>query len=165
MGCAYLINWIVVNSPPAAGWAKQDALFTVFSNPLRIILATIAAFFFGEFVNSLVLSKMKVVTKGRFLWIRTIGSTLVGQAVDSSIFYPLAFWGSDGWTTADVVRVMFMNTLLKISFETLLTPVTYLVTNRLKQIENLDVFDINESYSLLPFETGLTNRRDISPPG
>ena len=92
------MSWVVVALPPDPNWKGQAAYEAVFGQVPRIVLASIVAFWAGEFVNSFVLAKMKVWTQGRHLWTRTIGSTLAGQAVDSAIFYPLAFWGAAGWT-------------------------------------------------------------------
>ena len=89
--------WVVVQLPPADGWPGQEAYEFVFGNSWRIVLASMIAFWVGEFANSYVLAKMKVWTQGRHLWMRTIGSTVVGQGLDSLIFYPLAFWGIAGW--------------------------------------------------------------------
>lgn len=133
--------WVVVALPPAPDWTNQAAYETVFGQVPRIVLASICAFWAGELVNSYVLARMKVMTGGRHLWMRTIGSTLVGQGVDSLIFYPAAFLGAAGWTTGLVVQVLFTQWALKVGWEVLLTPVTYAVVGRLKQAEGVDVFD------------------------
>jgi len=96
---------------------------------------------------------MKLWTRGRHLWSRTIGSTVVGQGVDSLIFYPLAFWGASGWTGELVVRVLFTQWALKVAWEVILTPVTYLVIGALKRSEGIDVFD--EGTDFTPFRTRL----------
>ena len=134
--------WVVVALPPAPDWTNQAAYETVFGQVPRIVFASMCAFWAGEFVNSYVLARMKVLTDGRHLWMRTIGSTLAGQGIDSLIFYPLAFWGAAGWTNALVVKVLFTQWALKVGWEVLLTPVTYLVVGALKRGEGLDVFDI-----------------------
>ncbi len=150
MGFAALIfmafmSWVVVAMPPAAGWQGQAAYESVFGSTWRIVLASIAAFWAGEFVNSFVLAKMKVWTEGKRLWTRTIGSTVVGQAVDSAIFYPVAFLGV--WDTATVVTVMVTNWALKVAWEALLTPVTYAVVGWMKAREGVDVYDSNTEFS------------------
>ena len=150
MGFAALIfmafmSWVVVAMPPAAGWQGQAAYESVFGSTWRIVLASIAAFWAGEFVNSFVLAKMKVWTDGKRLWTRTIGSTVVGQAVDSAIFYPVAFLGV--WDTATVVTVMVTNWALKVAWEALLTPVTYAVVGWMKAREGVDVYDSNTEFS------------------
>src|SRR3954464_13919608 len=101
------MSWVVVALPPAPDWGNQAAYEAVFGQVPRIVFASIAAFWAGEFVNSYVLAKMKIWTKGRLLWTRTIGSTVFGQAVDSLIFYPLAFLGAATWTGTLVVKVLF----------------------------------------------------------
>jgi uncharacterized integral membrane protein (TIGR00697 family) len=121
----------------------------VFGQVPRIVLASILAFWAGEFVNSYVLARMKVRTRGRHLWMRTIGSTLAGQGVDSLIFYPLAFWGAAGWTDALVVKVLLAQWALKVGWEALLTPVTYAMVGWLKRREGVDVYD--EATDFTPF--------------
>ena len=122
---------------------------SVFGSTWRIVVASITAFWAGEFVNSFVMAKMKVLTKGRALWSRTIGSTFVGQGVDSLIFYPVAFLGI--WTTEAVITVMITNWALKVAWEAALTPVTYAVVNRLKKAEGVDLYDLETDFS--PFAT------------
>jgi queuosine precursor transporter len=143
------MSWVVVKLPPAPGWPNQAAYESVFGNTWRIVLASITAFWAGEFVNSFVLAKMKVMTRGEKLWTRTIGSTVFGQAVDSMIFYPLAFLGV--WETSQVLTVLVTNWLLKVLWEILLTPVTYAVVGWLKQHEGVDIFD--EGTNFTPFKT------------
>jgi queuosine precursor transporter len=145
------MSYVVVAMPPAAGWPNQAAYESVFGSTWRIVLASITAFWAGEFVNSFVLAKMKIMTKGKQLWARTIGSTVFGQAVDSLIFYPLAFLGV--WETSQVLTVLVTNWLLKVLWEALLTPVTYAVVGWLKRIEGVDLFD--EGTDFTPFKTGV----------
>ena len=128
-----------------SGSICQQTYVSVFGSTWRIVLASIIAFWAGEFVNSYVMAKMKVWTKGKALWTRTIGSTVFGQGVDSLIFYPIAFLGI--WTTEAVVTVMITNWLLKVFWEAALTPVTYLVVNRLKKAEGVDLFDMETDFS------------------
>src|SRR5690606_32784910 len=103
------------------------------------------AFWAGEFVNSFVLAKMKILTAGKHLWTRTIGSTVFGQAVDSAIFYPVAFLGV--WETRDVLLVMVTNWAMKVAWEAVLTPVTYVVIGWLKAREGVEVFDTGTEVS------------------
>ena len=133
--------WVVVALPPAPDWRNQAAYETVFGQIPRIVLASMCAFWAGELVNSYVLARMKVLTAGRHLWMRTIGSTIAGQGVDSLIFYPLAFLGASGWTGALVTKVLFTQWALKVGWEAVLTPLTYLVVGRLKRAEGVDVYD------------------------
>jgi uncharacterized integral membrane protein (TIGR00697 family) len=143
------MSWVVVALPPAADWGGQAAYEQVFGQVPRIVFASMVAFWAGEFANSVVLAKMKVWTQGRHLWSRTIGSTVVGQGVDSLIFYPLAFWGAAGWTTDLVLTVMVTQWVLKVAWEVLLTPVTYAVVGFLKRREGFDVYD--EKTEFTPF--------------
>lgn len=143
------MSWVVVALPPAADWTGQAAYEQVFGQVPRIVLASIIAFWAGEFVNSAVLAQMKVWTAGRHLWMRTIGSTIAGQGVDSLIFYPLAFWGATGWTNDLVLKVLLTQWALKVAWEAILTPVTYAVVGALKRREGMDVFD--EGTNFTPF--------------
>ncbi|OBV10482.1 queuosine precursor transporter [Erythrobacter dokdonensis] len=139
------MSYVVVAMPPADSWQGQAAYEEVFGSTWRIVVASITAFWAGEFVNSFVMAKMKVLTKGRMLWTRTIGSTFVGQGVDSLIFYPIAFLGI--WTTQDVLTVIVTNWALKVGWEAALTPVTYVVVNKLKKAEGVDLFDLDTDFS------------------
>jgi len=141
--------WVVVALPPAADWGGQTAYEQVFGQVPRIVFASMIAFWAGEFVNSFVLAKMKIWTKGRHLWTRTIGSTVAGQGVDSLIFYPLAFWGASGWTNDLVIKVLLTQWALKVAWEALLTPVTYAAVGWLKAKEGVDVYD--EGTDFTPF--------------
>jgi len=136
---ASLMSAIVLAFPPAEGWPHQPAFETVFGGTPRIALASLIAYFSGELTNSFVLAKMKIATAGRFLWTRTIGSTIAGEAVDSLIFYPLAFLGV--WTTRQVLAVMLSNYLIKVAWEAVMTPFTYRIVNFLKRAEGEDYYD------------------------
>jgi uncharacterized integral membrane protein (TIGR00697 family) len=138
---------VVVALPPAPDWGGQAAYEQVFGQVPRIVFASILAFWAGEFANSLVLAKMKVWSKGRQLWTRTIGSTVVGQGIDSLIFYPLAFWGAPGWTNDLVIKVLLTQWALKVAWEALLTPVTYAAVGFLKRREGVDVYDERTDFS------------------
>ncbi|MCB2067464.1 MAG: queuosine precursor transporter [Erythrobacter sp.] len=140
-----LMSWVVVSLPPAASWTGQEAYESVFGQVPRIVLASVMAFWAGEFVNSYVMAKMKVWTQGRMLWTRTIGSTVVGQGVDSLIFYPVAFLGQ--WETSDVLLVMATNWAMKVGWEAVLTPVTYRVVGFLKKREGVEIFDTDTDFS------------------
>ena len=138
---------VVVALPPADGWPFQSDYENVFGQAWRIAGASIIAFWAGEFVNSYVLARMKIWTRGKALWSRTIGSTVVGQGVDSAIFYPLAFLGTMGWTGEQVFWVAVTQWVLKVSWEALLTPVTYVVVGWLKRREGVDVYDTDTDFS------------------
>ncbi|HXV73337.1 MAG TPA: queuosine precursor transporter [Sphingomonadales bacterium] len=137
--------YVVVKIPPAEGWLGQEAYESVFGQTPRIVFASMVAFWAGEFANAYVLAKMKIWTKGRFLWTRTIGSTVVGQAADSLLFYPLAFfavWGNDLLLT-----VMVTNFALKVGWEAALTPLTYKVVALLKKVEHEDYYDTDTDFT------------------
>lgn len=143
--------WVVVSLPPADGWDGQAAYESVFGNTWRIVAASMIAFWAGEFANSFVLAKMKLMTGGKYLWMRTIGSTVVGQGLDSLIFYPLAFYGIAGWPPELLWQVVLSQWLIKTSWEAVLTPFTYVVINWLKRHEGVDIFDTDTDFS--PFAT------------
>jgi queuosine precursor transporter len=140
---AALMGYAVIHFPVDVGEPYnrviQPALEVVFGNTWRIVIASMLGYWAGDFVNSYVLAKMKLLTKGRLLWTRTIGSTIVGQAVDSVIFYPLAFYGL--WTPGKMVAVVIFNCIFKVGVEVVATPLTYLIINRLKRAENEDYYD------------------------
>ncbi len=139
------MSFVVVAMPPSPGWDGQAAYESVFGSTWRIVLASVTAFWAGEFVNSFVLAKMKILTAGKHLWSRTIGSTVFGQAIDSLLFYPIAFLGI--WTTDQVLTVMATNWLMKVLWEAALTPLTYAVVGWLKKREGTEVFDTGTDFS------------------
>ena len=139
--------WVVVALPPAEGWDGQEAYEKVFGNTWRIVAASMIAFWAGEFANSYVLARMKVWTQGSHLWMRTIGSTVVGQGLDSLIFYPLAFYGIAGWPPELLWQVVLSQWLIKTAWEALLTPVTYAVVGWLKRREGVDIYDEDTDFS------------------
>ena len=151
MGFAALMAAVVVALPPAAGWPHQDAYAFVYGQTPRIVLASLLAYWAGEFTNSFVLAKMKLATGGRWLWTRTIGSTIAGEGVDSLIFYPVAFYGT--WSNELLLGVMLSNYLLKVLWEALMTPVTYRVVNFLKRAEGVDHYDRDTDFN--PFTVQL----------
>jgi uncharacterized integral membrane protein (TIGR00697 family) len=145
------MSWVVVSLPASEGWEGQEAYESVFGQVPRIVFASILAFWAGELTNSFVLAKMKLLTKGKHLWTRTIGSTIIGQGVDSLIFYPVAFYGV--WTNDQIYTVMTTNWALKVGWEVVLTPLTYLFVNFFKRREGLDVYD--EQTNFTPFKAGV----------
>jgi len=148
---ASFMSLVILAFPPAPGWPHQAAFETVFGGTWRIVGASLVAYFCGEFCNSFVLAKMKIRTEGRFLWLRTIGSTIVGEAVDSLIFYPLAFLGI--WSTDLVLKVMLTNYALKVGWEVFMTPATYVEVNALKRAEHEDYFDRNTEFTPFSLRT------------
>lgn len=145
---ASFMSWFVRKLPPDPNWQYQDAYDVIFGQTPRIVIASITAFWAGEFTNSFVLAKMKLLTRGRFLWTRTIGSTIAGEAVDSLIFYPVAFYGF--WTNELLLKVMVTNYAIKVGWEAVITPVTYKVVNFLKKAENEDYYDWDTDFN--PFK-------------
>ncbi len=136
---ASIMSWAVIALPPAPGWDNQAAYVTVYGQTPRIVAASLTAFWAGYIVNSYVLAKLKLKTAGRHLWLRTIGSTVIGQFIDSLIFYPLAFLGE--WSAPLVLAVMASNFLIKVGVEAAMTPITYLVVGFLKRAEQVDFYD------------------------
>jgi uncharacterized integral membrane protein (TIGR00697 family) len=145
LGFASFMSWVIVAMPAAQGFAHQSAYETVFGSAPRIVLASFIAYFCGEFANSFVMAKMKLWSKGKRLWTRTIGSTVVGEAVDSTLFYPIAFLGM--WSPDLVMQVALTNYVLKVLWEVLATPFTYRIVNALKRAEHEDYFDHNTNFT------------------
>jgi uncharacterized integral membrane protein (TIGR00697 family) len=150
MGFAALIfmavmSTVVVGLPPADTWHGQSAYETVFAVTPRIVIASIVAFWAGELANAYVMARMKVWTEGKRLWTRTIGSTVVGQGVDSLLFYPIAFLGI--WEIETVFTILVTNYMLKVVWEAMLTPVTYRVVAALKRAEGVDVYDTDTDFT------------------
>jgi len=145
-----VMEWTVVHLPVDQGWNGQAAYERVFGSGWRIILASLTAFWVGDLLNSFVLAKMKIWTEGKHLWTRTIGSTIVGEGADSLIFYPLAFYALADWPVHKLLMVMFSQFVLKVSWEVILTPVTYAVVGFLKRREGVDVYDRGTDFS--PFK-------------
>ncbi len=144
---ASLMSFIVTSLPDAPTMSAEQvqAVNMIFGQTWRIVLASLLAFWLGEFVNSFVLAKMKVMTGGKYLWMRTIGSTFAGEAVDSLIFYPLAFLGN--WSNAQVISVMIGNYSIKVFWEVLATPLTYKIVAFLKRAEHEDYFDRDTDFN------------------
>jgi len=148
---ASIMAWVVVSFPPAPSWPHQAAYETVFGATWRIVLASLLAFWAGEFCNSYVLAKMKVWSVGRRLYQRTIGSTIAGEAVDSLIFYPVAFMGI--WSREQLLTVMMTNYCIKVGWEALATPITYKVVAWLKRVEHEDYFDRDTDFNPFTLQT------------
>jgi uncharacterized integral membrane protein (TIGR00697 family) len=133
--------WVVVQLPPAPFWSHQDAYEIAFGSAWRVAASSMVAYFCGEFVNSFTLAKMKILTGGRWLWTRTIGSTIVGEGVDSLIFYPLAFYGTGIIPNDKLPLVMLAQFVGKVGVEVVFTPVTYWIVGALKRAEHEDYYD------------------------
>ena len=138
---------VVVALPPAPFWHNQGAYDVAFGSAWRIVLASMVAYFCGEFVNSFVLAKMKIRTAGRWLWMRTIGSTIAGEAVDSALFYPLAFYGAGIIPDDKLATVMLAQFVAKVCVEIAFTPVTYKIVNALKRAEQEDFYDRKTNFN------------------
>jgi len=132
---------VVVALPPAPFWKNQEAYDIAFGTTWRIALASMFAYFCGEFANSYVLAKMKIMTGGKWLWTRTIGSTIVGEAVDSALFYPLAFYNAGLMPNEILPAIMLAQFAGKVGVEVVFTPVTYKVVGFLKRAEQEDYYD------------------------
>ncbi len=132
---------VVVALPPAPFWKNQEAYEIAFGTTWRIAAASMFAYFCGEFANSFVLAKMKILTSGRWLWTRTIGSTIVGEAVDSALFYPLAFYNAGLMPNEILPAIMLAQFVGKVGVEVVFTPVTYKVVGFLKRAEQEDYYD------------------------
>jgi len=131
--------------PPAPGWRDQEAFAKVFGLVPRFAIASLVAYWAGEFTNSYTLAKLKLITRGRWLWTRTIGSTISGQLVDTVVVILVAFWGVE---SGPKILVMIASSYaIKVVYETLATPLTYLVVHQLKRAEGLDTFDVGTNFN------------------
>jgi uncharacterized integral membrane protein (TIGR00697 family) len=148
---ASFMSFVVVSLPPADGWDGQATIEAAFGSTWRIALASLVGYFCGEFANSVTLAKLKVLTRGRMLWTRTIGSTIVGEACDTVVFYPLAFYGT--WDTELLLRVMAANYVLKVMWEVVATPVTYRLVAALKRSEHEDFYDTDTNFTPFSLQT------------
>ena len=140
-----ILSLIAVFAPPAPEWHDQKAFETVFFVYPRMIVASLTAFWCGEFVNSFVMAKMKIVTKGRYLWTRTVGSTAAGQAVDTTVLMIIAFAGRAA--PGEIVNLIVSGYVGKVLYEVAATPLTYLVVNGLKRAEGMDPFDYGTKFN------------------
>jgi queuosine precursor transporter len=137
--------YIVQILPPAVFWQDQKAYETVLGVAPRIAFASSVAYFVGEFSNSYTLAKMKVLTEGKHLWARTIGSTVVGQAADTIVFCIIAFVGV--FTSANILNIIISNYIFKVLYEAIATPFTYAIVKHIKKIEQVDVYDRNTNFN------------------
>ena len=149
---ASLMATVIVLLPPAVDWRdKQPAVEQIFGSTWRIVAASIIAFWCGSFVNSFVMAKMKLLTSGKMLWTRTIGSTVCGELVDSALFYSIAFYGL--WKPQLLLQVMITQYLLKSGWEIVMTPVTYRVVGFLKRAEQEDFYDRHTNFTPFSLRT------------
>lgn len=140
-----LIFMVVTVLPPAADWPNQKAFEMILGLTPRIVAASMVAYFVGEFLNSFVLAKLKVGTKGKYLWMRTIGSTLVGELFDTVLFIGIAFWGV--LPISVLISLVISNYIFKVAVEVLFTPVTYAVVTALKKNEHQDFYDYKTNFN------------------
>lgn len=145
----YAMATVTIALPADPAWHNQQAFNTVFSFIPRILVASLLAFWAGEFANSFTMAKMKVLTQGRWLWTRTVGSTVVGQAVDTTLVIALTFGGI--LPVHELVKMIALGYCLKVGYEVLATPITYAVIHWLKQAERVDTFDTHTSFNPFRF--------------
>jgi len=150
---ASFMAYVVVALPPAPEWQNQGAYEIAFGSTWRIVLASLLAFFCGEFVNSYVLAKMKIWTAGKYLWTRTIGSTIFGEGVDSLIFYPVAFYNSGLIPNELLPKIMLVQFIAKVGVEVVFTPVTYKIVGWLKRVEHEDYYDRDTNFTPFTLKT------------
>lgn len=150
---ASIMAMVITNLRPAETMPESqiEAVNLIFGQTPRIVAASLTAFWIGEFVNSYVLAKMKILTAGRFLWMRTIGSTIMGEIADSVVFYPVAFLGI--WPNEQLIAVMLGNYFIKVLWETLATPFTYIIVGFLKRAEHEDYYDRDTDFNPFSLET------------
>ncbi len=145
----YLMGALVIALPAAPGWKNQQAFATVFGFIPRMLAASLVAFWAGEFANSYTMSRLKLLTNGRKLWTRTIGSTVVGQAVDTVLVITLTFAGI--YPVHTLINIIVTGYLLKVGYEVVATPLTYLIINGLKAAEKVDTFDRQADFNPFAF--------------
>ena len=150
---ASLMAFVVVYLPPAAGWNNQAAYEIAFGSTWRIVAASLVAYCVGEFVNSFLLAKLKLLTEGKHLWMRTIGSTVFGEGVDSLLFYPLAFWNSGLIPNELIPSLMLSQWIAKTAVEVLFTPLTYKIVGFLKRAEQEDFYDRDTDFTPFRIKT------------
>ena len=141
------VYMITVGLPHPDFWTNQEAYATVLGTTPRVAAASFIGYLFGEFSNSMVLSKLKVMTGGKKLWVRTILSTLVGEGFDSVIFVTVSFWGT--MENATLLQMIFFQYLFKVCYEIIFTPATYAIVNWIKRKEEMDTFDYNVKYRIV----------------
>ena len=144
---AVLIYLVTIALPHPGYWENQDAYAAVMGTTPRVCVASFMGYLFGEFSNSIILSKLKVATKGKKLWVRTILSTVVGEGLDSVIFIVISFWGT--MENSVVLKMILFQYLFKVLYEAVFTPVTYLAVKAVKKAEGIDVYDDGLKYNLI----------------
>ena len=145
----YAVSAIVIALPADPDWHNQAAFITVFGILPRVLISSLIAFWAGEFANSFTMAKLKLLTKGRWLWTRTVGSTVVGQLVDTTLVITILFAGK--FPVHKLVVIIVEGYLLKVAYEVLATPLTYLVIHSLKRAEGVDTFDTHTNFNPFRF--------------
>ncbi|MDE1155467.1 MAG: queuosine precursor transporter [Acidobacteriaceae bacterium] len=153
----YAVSALVIALPADPEFHHQDAFVTVFGVLPRILVASLIAFWAGEFANSYTMAKLKLLTRGRWLWTRTVGSTMIGQAVDTTLVISIAFAGRV--STAKIGNIILTGYLLKVLYEVLATPFTYLVIGWLKRAEGIDTFDTRTDFNPFSIFSNLPQKR------
>jgi len=143
-----LVLWVIGILKPAQGWDLQSAYLSILGQAPRIVGASLIAYFAGEFINSFILAKLKIATKGRWLWIRTIGSTIAGELIDTLLFCFIAFYGL--YPNSLLLSIIISNYVFKVGLEAILTPATYKIVGFLKRRESEDYYDYNTNFN--PFK-------------
>lgn len=143
---AVVIYMITIALPHPDFWGNQEAFATVLGTTPRVFIASLLGYLFGEFSNSMILSRLKVVTQGKKLWVRTILSTIVGEAFDTIIFITVSFWGT--MDNKVLLQMMLFQYLFKVCYEVMFTPITYAVVKWIKNKEDLDTYDNDVKYSI-----------------
>jgi uncharacterized integral membrane protein (TIGR00697 family) len=156
----YAVSAIVIALPPDPQFKNQAAFVTVFGILPRILIASLIAFWAGEFANSYTMARLKLITKGRWLWTRTVGSTVVGQLVDTSLVIFITFAGV--FSTGTLLNIIWQGYLLKVAYEVLATPLTYLIVNALKRAEHVDTFDTHTNFSPFNFADARTDSAEVT---
>ena len=154
----YAVSAIVIALPSDPEFHNQQAFLTVFGILPRILIASLAAFWAGEFANSYTMAKLKLITKGHWLWTRTVGSTVVGQAVDTTLVIVITFAGT--FTPHKLIQIIWQGYLLKVAYEVLATPFTYLIVNWLKRAEHVDTFDTHTNFNPFHFANVRNSRQE-----
>ena len=140
-----ILGLIIVALPPAPGWNDQEVYAKIFGLVPRIVIASLIAFWAGEFANAFLLARLKVMTKGRHLWMRTIASTAVGQLIDTVLVMVIIFGGTQPWPL--IGNLIVSGYLGKVLYEAAATPITYAVVNTLKRKEGVDVYDTETDFN------------------
>jgi uncharacterized integral membrane protein (TIGR00697 family) len=156
----YAVSAIVIALPPDPQFKNQAAFVTVFGILPRILVASLLAFWAGEFANSYTMARLKLITKGRWLWTRTVGSTVVGQLVDTTLVIFITFAGV--FSTGTLLNIIWQGYLLKVAYEVLATPLTYLIVNALKHAEHVDTFDTHTNFNPFNFADARTDSAEVT---